>query len=42
VRLELMGRHDDFNVVEAPEDAPNLPGQAPLEALDFVIDSRRQ
>ena len=42
VRLELMGRHEDFNVVEVPEEVPNLLGQVPLEVLDFVVDSRGQ
>jgi predicted aspartyl protease len=42
VRLELMGRHEDFNVVEVPEDVPNLLGQVPLEVLDFVVDARGQ
>ena len=42
VRLELMGRHEDFNVIEVPEDVPNLLGQVPLEVLDFVVDSRGQ
>ncbi|MGA3182695.1 MAG: retropepsin-like aspartic protease [Verrucomicrobiota bacterium] len=40
VRLELMGRHENFDVVEVPEEVPNLIGQAPLGALDFVVDSR--
>ena len=42
VRLELMGRHENFDVVEVPEEAPNLLGQVPLEVLDFVVDSRGQ
>jgi len=42
VRLELMGRKDSFQVVEIPEDVPNLVGQIPLESLDFVVDPRRQ
>jgi len=42
VRLELMGRHDEFSVVEVPEEVPNLLGQVPLEVLDFVVDSRGQ
>ena len=40
VRLELMGRQENFDVVEVPGKAPNLIGQAPLEVLDFVVDSR--
>ncbi len=42
VRLELMGRQENFDVVEVPEGAPSLIGQVPLEALDFVVDSRGQ
>jgi predicted aspartyl protease len=42
VRLEVMGRHENFDVVEVPEEVPNLLGQVPLEALDFVVDSRGQ
>jgi predicted aspartyl protease len=40
VRLELMGRHENFDVVEVPEEVPNLLGQVALEVLDFVVDSR--
>src|SRR5580700_5316937 len=43
VRLELMGRHENFDVVEVPEGVPNnLLGQVPLVVLDFVVDSRGQ
>ena len=42
VRLELMGRYGDFNVVEVDDDVPNLVGQIPLEYLDFVVDARGQ
>ena len=42
VRLELMGRAENFDVIEVPEDVPNLIGQVPLEVLDFVVDSRGQ
>ena len=42
VQLELMGRRENFDVVEAPEEVPNLIGQVPLEVLDFVVDSRGQ
>ena len=31
VRLELMGRNSDFNVVEVDDAVPNLLGQIPLE-----------
>jgi predicted aspartyl protease len=39
VRLELMGRHENSDVDEVPEDDPNVLGQAPLAVLDFVVDS---
>jgi len=42
VRLEFMGRHENFDVVEVPEEVPNLLGQVPLEVLDFVVDPRGQ
>ena len=42
VRLELMGRAEEFSVIEVPEEVPNLLGQVPLEVLDFVVDSRGQ
>jgi predicted aspartyl protease len=42
VQLELMGRRENFDVVEVPEEVPNLLGQVPLEVLDFVVDSRGQ
>ena len=42
VRLEIMGRHGEFNVVDVDEDVPNLVGQIPLEYLDFVVDPKRQ
>ena len=41
-RLDLMGRHGNFDVVEVDDDVPNLLGQVPLEVLDFVVDPRRQ
>lgn len=41
-RLDLMGRHGNFDVVEIDEDVPNLLGQIPLEYLDLVVDSRGQ
>jgi clan AA aspartic protease len=40
VQLELMGRKENFDVVEVPESVPNLLGQVPLEVLDFVVDSK--
>ncbi|MEK7685141.1 MAG: aspartyl protease family protein [Verrucomicrobiota bacterium] len=42
VRLELMGRHGDFNVVGVDEHVPNLLGQIPLAYLDFVVDPKGQ
>jgi len=42
VRLELMGRRENFDVDEAPEDVSNVLGQVPLEVLDFVVDLRGQ
>jgi predicted aspartyl protease len=42
VRLELMGRTGDFNVVEVDDDVPNLLGQIPLEYLDFIVDPKAQ
>ena len=42
VQLELMGRWENFDVIEGPEHVPNLLGQVPLEVLDFVVDSKGQ
>ena len=42
VQLELMGRKENFDVIEVPESVPNLLGQVPLEVLDFVVDSKGQ
>jgi len=42
VKLELMGRKENFDVIEVPETVPNLLGQVPLEVLDFVVDSKGQ
>ena len=42
VRLEVAGRHGDFNVVDIGENVPNLLGQIPLEYLDFVVDSKNR
>jgi clan AA aspartic protease len=42
VQLELMGRSEVFEVIEVPENVPNLVGQVPLEVLDFVVDSKGQ
>jgi predicted aspartyl protease len=42
VRLELMGGTRTSMWLKLPEAVPNLLGQAPLEVLDFVVDSRGQ
>jgi clan AA aspartic protease len=40
VELELMGRKENFDVIEVPESVPNLLGQVPLEVLDVVVDPK--
>ncbi len=40
VELQLMGRRENFDVIEIPETVPNLIGQVPLEVLDFVVDAK--
>jgi predicted aspartyl protease len=40
VDLEIMGRSATFEVVELPDGLPNVIGQIPLEAMDWVIDMR--
>ncbi len=40
VQLELLGRKENFDVIEEPEAVPNLLGQVPLEVLDLVADSK--
>ena len=35
-----MGRRENFDVIEIPENVPNLIGQVPLEVLDFVVDAK--
>ena len=42
VRVDLMGRHGAFQVVESDDDVPNLLGQIPLEYLDLVVDPKGQ
>jgi predicted aspartyl protease len=42
VRLELLGRHGIFEVVDIDEKVPNLLGQIPLEYLDFVVDLKNR
>ena len=41
-RIDLMGRHGAFQVVEIDDDVPNLLGQIPLEYLDLVVDPKGQ
>ncbi len=38
VDLEIQGRSGRFDVIEIPDDLPNLVGQIPLEDLDYVVD----
>lgn len=40
VELELMERRETFEVIEVPENVPNLLGQVPLEVLDLVVDTK--
>ena len=40
VKMELMGRSGNFDVVDIDESVPNLLGQIPLEYLDFVVDPK--
>ncbi len=42
VELQLMGRRENFDVIEIPESVPNLLGQVPLEVLDLVVDAKGQ
>ena len=42
VRIELMGREGEFQVVGVDETVPNLLGQIPLEYLDLVVDPKGQ
>ena len=42
VHLELMGRGENFDLVEVPDSVSNLLGQVPLEMLDFVINPKTQ
>src|SRR5438552_6998774 len=42
VQLELMGRKENFDVIEIPESVPNLLGQVPLEVLDLVVDNKQR
>lgn len=40
VKMELMGRTGNFDVVDIDENVPNLLGQIPLGYLDFVVDPK--
>ncbi len=42
VDLEIQGRSHRFDVIELPDTLPNIVGQIPLEALDWVVDLRGQ
>ena len=42
VRLELMERSGNFDVVDIDEHVPNLLGQIPLEYLELVVDPKAQ
>jgi predicted aspartyl protease len=42
VRLTIQDRCCTTDVLEVPDDVPVLVGQLPLEALDLVVDPRRQ
>src|SRR5438093_7189710 len=37
-RLDLQGRHGNFDIIQVDDDVPNLIGQVPLGYLDFVVD----
>ena len=41
-QLELMGRKEMFDVMEARHAAPNRLGKAPLALLDFLLDRKRR
>lgn len=42
VELQLMGRRGLIDVVEVPDNVPNLFGQVPLEMLDLVVNPKEQ
>jgi predicted aspartyl protease len=42
VRLTIMERDFITHVSEVPDDCPVLVGQIPLEAMDFVVDPKRE
>ena len=41
-RVEILGRESEFDVLELPEDVPNLVGYIILAQLDFVADTANQ
>lgn len=40
--LEIQGRSGRFDVIEVPDSLPNIVGQIPLEAMDWVVDCKNQ
>ncbi len=42
VDCEIMGRNGTFDVVEVPDQLPNIIGQIPLEHFDWVIDAKNR
>ena len=42
VDCEVMGRNGTFDVIEVPDDLPNIIGQIPLEHFDWVIDMKNR
>ena len=42
VDCEIMGRNGTFDVIEIPDDLPNIIGQIPLEHFDWVIDTKNR
>ena len=42
VRLDLMGRYGNFDVVDVGENVPNRLGQIQLGYLDFVVDAKNR
>ncbi len=42
VRIEIMGRQTDVNVIELPVGTPALLGVIPLEALDLIVNPKKQ
>ncbi len=40
--LEIMGRTGTFDVVEVPDELPNVVGHIPLLSMDWVVDVNTQ